>query len=73
MCIRDRFIASLCTYPFLTSGLMGETDEGTCSVYIYMPEGTKFEKTQEMLYRALDLIGDIPEVESSVALSLILI
>lgn len=63
------FIASLCTYPFLTSGLMGETDEGTCSVYIYMPEGTKFEKTQEMLYRALDLIGDIPEVQSSVAMA----
>ena len=63
------FILSLCTYPFLTSGLMSETDEGTAYVYISLPEGTKFEKTQEMLYRAIDLIGDIPETKDVVAMA----
>lgn len=63
------FILSLGTFPFLTSNLMGETDEGTCSVYISLPEGTKYEKTEEVLYKALNLIGDVPETDIMAAMA----
>ncbi len=61
------FVISLVSYFSLTRELMGDTDEGTCYVYVDLPEGTEFDKTKEVFYNVLDIIGDIPETESSVA------
>jgi len=62
------FAASLCTIPFMGTDLMQSSDEGAFSVSISFPDGTVYEKTEETLYRALDLIGEIPESESMYAM-----
>lgn len=61
------FSASLSTIPFLGMDLMSRTDEGSMSVSIEMPNGTKYELLEEMLYKVLDTVGDIPEVEMTSA------
>lgn len=61
------FCLSLTTIPFLGMDLMSRTDEGSMSVSIEMPDGTKYELMEEMLYKVINTIGDIPEVEMTSA------
>jgi len=61
------FLSSLSTIKFMGMDLMSNTDESACSVSIELPNGSVFEKSQEMLNTVMDAIGDVPEKESMYA------
>ncbi len=61
------FAASLSTLSFMNMDLMSRTDESAMSVSISMPNGTKYELKEEMLFKVLDTIGEIPEAEMTFA------
>ncbi|MBS4960369.1 MAG: efflux RND transporter permease subunit [Clostridiales bacterium] len=62
------FLGSLCVVPMMGMDLMSSTDESACSISIDMPNGTVYEKTQEMLYEVMETVGDIPETETMYAM-----
>lgn len=62
------FIGSLGIIPMMGMDLMSQTDEGSMSISISMPNGTVYDKTEDMLFRVLDAIGEIPEQESMYAM-----
>lgn len=61
------FILSLTIIPFMGMDLMSNTDEGTVSINISMPDGVEFEYSREILTSVLDKIIDIEEIETSIA------
>lgn len=62
------FLSSLSTIKFMGMDLMSNDDESACSVSIELPNGTIFKKSEEMLYKVIDAIGDVPEKESMFAM-----
>ncbi|MCI1959053.1 MAG: efflux RND transporter permease subunit [Clostridia bacterium] len=62
------FLGSLSTLKFMGMDLMSNIDQGVCSVSIELPNGTVFEKSEEMLYQVLDAIGEIPEKKNMFAM-----
>jgi len=61
------FISSLSIIPLVGMDLMSNTDEGSASIRISMPNGTIFEVSQEIVMKVLSRIEDIPEIEMTYA------
>lgn len=57
------FIASLGLLPIVGMDLMPKTDQGSASVAIEMPKGTKIEETSKMADEVVARLADIPETE----------
>lgn len=62
------FLASLITVPMTGMDFMAESDEGTASVQISLPNGTALETTDEVVLEALYRLQTIPENETVYAI-----
>lgn len=62
------FLASLITVPMTGMDFMQESDEGTASVKISLPNGTELETTDEVVLEALYRLQTIPENETVYAI-----
>lgn len=62
------FVASLITVPMTGMDFMQESDEGTASVKISLPNGTKLETTDEVALEAMYRLKTIPENETVYAI-----
>lgn len=62
------FVASLITVPMTGMDFMQESDEGTASVKISLPNGTELETTDEVVLEALYRLQTIPENETVYAI-----
>ncbi len=57
------FIATLACAPLAGFDFMPETDEGSASISIELPKGSKLEQTQNITNEVVDRIKNIPEID----------
>jgi len=58
------FIASLCLTPFIGMELMPSSDEGTFSVTVEAPKGSKLEAIDELSLKVEEILEKIPEMKT---------
>lgn len=57
------FIGTLACAPLAGFDFMPETDEGSASISIELPKGSKLEETQNITNEVVERIKDIPEID----------
>ncbi len=57
------FVLTLCLIPIMGFNLMPSMDQGTATISISLPNGSKIEETEAVTNEVLEIIADIPEID----------